>query len=483
MLRVAIVHYHLHPGGVTRIIEHAVAALRAGGAEAVILTGEPPEQEWDVPVRVLPALGYEERRPACTSRELAGQMEAAVREALGAPADLWHVHNHSLGKNLAVPGALHGMVGEGRRLLLQIHDFAEEGRPANYRRMLDAVGEGDGARLTAQLYPQAPQVHYAVLNGRDQALLTAAGFVPSRLHSLPNPVSLGGMDAAPPPSAGRRLWLYPTRAIRRKNLGEFLLWAAAARGDDEFGTTLAPRNPLERPAYERWRAVANRLDLPVRFELGEQPGVRFEELLGAAHALVTTSIAEGFGMAFLEPWLAGRAVTGRDLPEITAEFVDVGVNLDGLYERLEVPVEWVGREVLEQAAGQGLQRIMHAYGRQPMPDDVGQVLTAWISDGQVDFGRLDESLQQQVIERVAASASAAAQIVPPRLVGPEQQGDSLARNREAVLENFSLDHYGPRLLEVYREVMETTVESPEALSGEALLDEFLKPERLFLLRT
>jgi hypothetical protein len=32
------------------------------------------------------------------------------------------------------------------------------------------------------------------------------------------------------------------------------------------------------------------------------PGIKFSELVGAAACMLTTSITEGFGFAFLEPW-------------------------------------------------------------------------------------------------------------------------------------------------------------------------------------
>ena len=37
---------------------------------------------------------------------------------------LLHWHNHSLGKNVAVPGVIQALASEGWRLLLQVHDFA-----------------------------------------------------------------------------------------------------------------------------------------------------------------------------------------------------------------------------------------------------------------------------------------------------------------------------------------------------------------------
>jgi hypothetical protein len=483
-VRIAIVHHHLLPGGVTRIIGHAVTALNARGIETLVLTGEAPEQPWDSPVRVVDTLAYEEQRPAASPGQLAADLQQAARAALGSLPDIWHVHNHSLGKNLALPGALHALAEVGQRLLLQLHDFAEDGRPLMYRRLRDVVGAGDGVRLAHCLYPQAGQVHYAVLNGRDRSLLAAAGMPPARLHSLPNPVQLqvANEDVNGSRTGDGRLWLYPTRAIRRKNLGEFLLWAALAGAGDEFATTLGPNNPLERPAYERWVRLAGMLRLPVRFEIGTRPGVLFEDLLRSAWATVTTSIAEGFGMAFLEPWLVGRAVSGRNLAEITTEFVRAGVDLPHLYERLEVPVEWLGQDVLEQRARQGLERTWSAYGRSLHADDLQRALRAWIQDRQVDFGRLDEALQEQVIRTLVKSPAARQQLVPAQLPDPGAELGLTGKNREAILANYGLEQYGPRLLELYQQVMESPVEPLGSLAGETVLDQFLAPERLYLLR-
>jgi hypothetical protein len=484
-MRVAIVHHHLHPGGVTRIIEHAVTALVAGGVDVAVLSGQAPDsgQHWPVPVQVIAGLAYEEQRSAVSPRQLADDMQAAVRSALGAPPDIWHLHNHSLGKNLALPQSIGMLAEEGQRLLLQLHDFAEDGRSGNYRRLRAVVGEGDGSLLTRRLYPQAGQVHYAVLNGRDLELLAAAGMLRERLHDLPNPVSLQLADTEQEVTTDGRLWLYPTRAIRRKNLGEFLLWAAVAPAGDRFATTLGPRNPAERPIYEYWRKLAVELALPVEFELGSQPGVRFESLLHSAHAMVTTSVAEGFGMAFLEPWLAGRAVAGRNLAEITDEFVAVGVELPHLYARLDVPLEWLGEQLLEQRVREALQRDWSAYGRSLQADDPQRALAAWIVDRHVDIGRLDEPLQESIIRRVRTSEAARQELRPASLPDPGDDRMVIDANRAAVIGQFGLDAYGPRLLDIYAQILASPAEPLETLPGEAVLEQFLAPERLCLLRS
>jgi glycosyltransferase involved in cell wall biosynthesis len=486
-MRVAIVHYHLHLGGVTRVIQNAVVALERQGVQAAVLTGELPEHSIEglEKVQAVPGLGYEGVRAPWTSRELATGLLEAARSELGAPPDLWHIHNHSLGKNLALPEAVRHLAEDGHHLFLQIHDFAEDGRPENYRQLLARVGEGDPARLAGRLYPQAANVHYAVLNGRDRGFLASAGIARPRLHLMPNAVwvEAGGEPAPTPYPNAPPLWLYPTRAIRRKNLGEFLLLAALAPSGHRFATTLAPKNPLERPRYEGWLAFATELELPVELGVTDRAPERFDELVRSAHALVTTSIAEGFGLAFLEPWLMGRAVVGRDLPELSAEFREAGINLDALYRRLEVPLAWLDQGALRDRIGTGLRRYLGAYGREPAADARERVWGAWVKKDRVDFGRLDEELQREVIRRVAGAPGSHREVRPGGLPSQVGSPELITRNRQAILESFGLDAYGERLLGLYRRLAAASPEAPVGLSADALLDQFLAPERLYLLRT
>ena len=48
-----------------------------------------------------------------------------------------------------------------------------------------------------------------------------------------------------------------------------------------------------------------------------------------------TSLAEGFGMVFLESWLAECPLLGRDLPEITRDFVEAG-GVSGVVEEIQL---------------------------------------------------------------------------------------------------------------------------------------------------
>jgi glycosyltransferase involved in cell wall biosynthesis len=483
-MRIALVHYHLQHGGVTRIICHLQNALHARGVATVVLTGKPPVFNFPGTFRVIPGLQYEATRPAISSSELAAQMAAAAGEALGGPPDLWHVHNHSLGKSLVLPAALLDLARQGEHLLFQIHDFAEDGRPGNYRAMLAQMADGRGEILSRVLYPRAEHLHYAVLSGRDSRYLQDAGLDRAQLHLLPNPVDLGPIAAEEPIAAviAAPLWLYPTRGIRRKNLGEFLLWSALASGETRFAITSGPENPAEQPRYARWKEVAAELGLPVAFEAAEQPGRNFIDLLRQADGAVTTSVAEGFGMAFLEPWTLGTPVCGRNLPEVTVGFRREGIVLPWSYDRLEVPLAWLGHERVEAAAREGLQRNLAAYGRFPLKGDLDRLLAAWIHDGRVDFGRLDEPLQEVVLRRLVASPEQGANIAPSALPDPAGLTAVMANNRDLLRSRHNLTQYGAVVEQIYQQVVASPVTPIDSLNGSVLLDRFLAPERLSLLR-
>lgn len=490
-MHIAIVHFHLQTGGVTRVIQHACQILTNAGNSVLVLAGEAPRQALGVPVAVLPGLRYEERRAQQTPDELAAALLGAAREHLGRLPDVWHVHNHCLGKNLILPGALLRLARGGHRLLLQPHDFAEDGRPALYRRLRERLADGDAGRLSALLYPLAPQIHYAVLNARDLSFLTAAGVPAANLHLLANAVSTpaprSDLEAEGPGDApracidGDRLWLYPTRAIRRKNLGEFLLWSAIGDGPDRFATTQAPQNPREQPRYRRWVALAAELGLPVEFELGNRVD-DFQGLVASAHALVTTSVGEGFGLAFLEPWLSGRPLAGRDLPEITRDFRAHGITLDELYQRLLVPLDWIDTERLRTAFADALAANASAYGR-PLGDDALEL--AWreaVIEGRIDMGRLDEPAQETVIRHLRTNPSARGELAPSALTASTDPR-RITANNAAIRADYSLSGYGRRLASIYAAIGAAVPSARFARAdGDILLERFLAPERLTLLR-
>ena len=484
MLCIAIVHYHLRPGGVTTVIKETVRSLRAQGCRVAVLSGTPADVQ--VPGvnehERVPGLDYADRSPAVLPETLVENLEATARRSFGRNPDIWHFHNHSLGKNGTLSQAVYLLAGRGLRMLLQIHDFPEDGRPSNYRGLLQQLGEGSSTQWSERLYPQGRRIHYATINRRDCKFLCRAGVEPERVHLLPNAVTLPPVGDPIQPEGKRRLFIYPTRAIRRKNLGEFLLGAALAEKNDWFATTLAPTSAEDRVHYERWIRVAGSLGLPVEFEVGLRSRVPFEELLRSAYAVVTTSVAEGFGLAFLEPWLVERPLLGRDLPELTEGFKEQGLNLGSLYGKFPVPLAWIGAEAVKARIESAMRSMLSSYGREWEEGMLTRAYEAAVEGERVDFGRLDESLQEEVIRRVVRDP-ACARDLDPFMRDPKSETVQVEANRRLVEREYNGEQYGKRLIQIYDQLMNTEQGAAEALNAESLLDSFLAPERFFLLRS
>lgn len=501
-LHLAILHYHLQPGGVTTVIEHTVAALEALGTDkAVVLSGRDYPGGTLANVETVPLLDYGENPEEGSAATLAAALEKGALKALdGRMPDIWHCHNHGLGKNVHLPDALELLIRRGHRLLLQIHDFAEDGRPDNFAILSRAKTP----------YPLHPAVHYATVNSRDCRLLLDAGLAESRVHHLPNPVVIE-RELPRQSSGGRSVLLYPTRGIRRKNMGEAVLLAALCQDRAFIATTRRPDNLRWRTIHDDWAAFAKRRRLPVAFavvgnqspadlQLSFENDSSLDAWLRAASCILTTSVGEGFGLVYLESLVHGRPLLGRDLPEITADFKERGFSFPELYRALRVPLPWLGAERVLEALRGRLKVVYQSYGR-AMPDDapVKALESMLDGSGRIDFGRLSEPFQRQVIDHVlhedagsdvmfeTAAGFVDAVHFLERWFGEGMSLFAPARQRDILTKHYSRRAHAGRLRQCYQSLMSEPSAGPATpLDSEIaprLLDAFLSPERFYFLKT
>ncbi|MEO5915859.1 MAG: HAD family hydrolase [Luteolibacter sp.] len=389
-MRVAIVHYHLDHGGVTRVIEAASSALTDSNIRHIVLTGDAKGG------RHVPGLGYLTDPGELTAGQLTANLRAAATEALGGPPDIWHFHNHSLGKNRLLPRVISQLAEAGERLVLQIHDLAEQGRAENYPLIA-------GNR---ELYPFSPRIHYVFLNSRDLALFTAAGLPPENATLFPNPIAIGESPFAPTDSSPPLLFA-PVRGIRRKNLGELVLLSALSPAGTRVAVSRAPENPKALPIHDTWRNFVAKHHLPIGFDVVDHyspvPGAATDFDSWARHAshFVTTSVSEGFGLTFLEAIAHGKPLVGRNLPHLTADHAAHGIRAGRLYDAILVPIEWVDIRILRDHLTLDLERDHRFYQLPLSGNPVGTAIASMVRDGLVDFGNLSEPLQQGIVERLA----------------------------------------------------------------------------------
>lgn len=424
-MNIAIVHYHLHPGGVTRVIHAQLEALK--GHSLRLYTGacdEGDADKFDADMRILPALDYLPE-DGYTSEDFASR-ESHIYAALRTAVDegyILHIHNPGLGKNPALTAAFRRLVCEGAPVVSHCHDFPED-RPENDA-YLSRVAQDLGYSLSDLLYPDGPHVHYLALTTTDCERLRAYGVPATHITRAPNPIQAPDDDISRQDAhaqicrscdipASCRIITYPIRVIQRKNVPEILLLAALFQNDIYWLVTLPPRNPQEKPAYEHWKSCAESHNLPVRFDVGLT--VPFPTIMRGSSAIISTSIREGFGMAFLEPWMYDVPVIGRNLPSVTDDFINEGMRFTHLYDTINV--EHNGKTVDFPA----------------LPQDAA-------TDYIVRAAK-DSDVRQDILARNSTLT---------HMMSPVEE-DIIAHNRSCITTTYSLESYGRTLRKTYSAV-------------------------------
>jgi FMN phosphatase YigB (HAD superfamily) len=480
-MKVAIVHYHLDSGGVTRVIEATSACLSEAGIAHVILSASPALTSAQ---RMIPALGYFQNSPT-TAAELLSSLRKNAAEALAGPPDLWHFHNHSLGKNCLLPAVIALLAAAGDRLVLQIHDLAENGRPQNF------------PLIAAQpsLYPFGPRIHYAFINRRDRDLFAAAGLPQSHSCLLANPITAPLSPAHKVPTT--TLVFASIRGIRRKNLGELILLAALAPPGCHFAISRAPQNPDALPIHDTWRKFVQKhrfrieFDVVDRFSPAAGAAADFKAWIAHASHFVSTSIEEGFGLPLLEAVALSKPLIGRNLPHLTAEHTLHGIHHTGLYNRILIPLAWVDLTLLKDQLQTTLERNFRFYQRPLSPQHLAAVLDSLIdADQRIDFGNLPEPLQQSVLERVTEKANREVPLVEidgqlqpleawlATVLGRAAPADSPDL---AALAPYSLGNYATKLIPIYQNLTDQAATAIAHLPPAAILDAHLTPQRFHFL--
>ncbi len=467
-MRIAIVHYHLSPGGVTTIIRAACRGLAVEGVGHVVLCGSAPAE--DLPARLVPDLAYL-RTSACPAESLLEEMREAATEALGGPPDVWHFHNHSLGKNILMPRVVSLLAEAGDRLVLQLHDLVEDGRPGNHPMVAEQPW----------LYPLSPRVLYAFINGADHWRFLSAGMPEEGTILLPNPIPAAAATF-PAPQERPPLILYPTRAIRRKNPGEVLLLSMFAPEGTRFGITRAPEDPAARAIHDHWKWLAEEMKLPVQFEVvdhttpdGESDS-SYASWIAASTHFITTSVAEGFGMIFPEAAALGKPVIGREL--------ETHPRSGGrpIYQNILVPEEWMPAGDLRRHLSHHLSETHRLYSRALSPKDTDAAMAALLHDGHVDFGNLPETLQREVLLRLRDDPS-----LRPIIDGKpadEWMRDALTQPPAPYTgQGIPEGAYGRELISCYAALSGRPAGAVGYTDPERVLDAYLSPENFHFLRT
>jgi hypothetical protein len=440
-MKIAFIHYHLRTGGVTTVLKQQLEAIQ-GDCESLVITGEAPEGPFPVDFVHIPGIAYSQSADMDAPPEtVAESILKAVRSKWKSGCDLLHVHNPLLKKNERFLAILKSLQQSGITLFLQLHDFAEDGRPAFYFKE-----------------PYIADCHYGVINSRDYHIRRQAGLKPEGLHRLPNAVSNIPLLKTPQPA--ENLVTYPIRAIRRKNIGEAMLITTFFTPPTRLCITLPPNSLADMRIYAGWKRFSADHSLPVWFDAGLKHD--FSELISSSHFLISTSISEGFGFSFLEPWTAKKLFWGRDLPDVTTDFKKAGVGLSHLYPQLRIPLSDAQKKRLSLQWKACVAGNCRRFGLPVDATAVEKAFAGMTTGNQVDFGLLNEAFQKESILKILSHKKYKAAVLelnpflscPGRVPGAEAL---IEKNRVTLRKQFGKSAYKKNLLHTYENILRQPV--------------------------
>lgn len=428
MKKIDIVHYHLKPGGVTKIIQSQIESLlKAGDYDIRLLCAECPDQEdytkQGVELICDDVFGYADfnEKDKDTMNTIMDKTREAAKKHFSAERII-HFHNLNLGKNPYWTLAIYELAEKGFNVINHVHDFAEDRREnqAFMQRIIQGHFEKD---IKTVMYPDFSNYHMATLSRHDYERVKQQGFSENQIHYLPNPINIEEVLATADVDTGDQVYrdlgldnnksliTYPVRGIRRKNIGELILLAHLFEDLANFVITLPPENPVEKKSYDKWKAFCDEKQIPVTFEAGQKTD--FVNLITSSDFCITTSIREGFGMVFLEPWMMSTPVIGRNLKNITKDLIKEGIEFPGLYNFIRVPYKGDLKDFAE-----------------------------------LQFDQQKRIISMIIKDKMMANIIFVSNSHLKKMFQPVRQ-NIMSNNQEIIKEKFSIASYGERLKQLY----------------------------------
>jgi hypothetical protein len=421
-----VVHYHLRPGGVRRIIELALPHIDSTGLaplESVTLaSGEMPDAAWrEDLMRALqgtrlrficePAFRYlsEQRsRPEMIRRRIRSALEGLTETVSPAQTLIW-AQNLGLGRNLILSDELAAFSAQhGLPLLSHHHDLWFENRWARWSEMR-TCGFRSLSSVARASFAAGARVCHITINRLDNAVLSK--HLGSRAKCLPN---LAQRDRAPSRTHTRAarhwlssqlgddapVWIFPTRSLRRKNLAEAVLLTRWLRPEGWFVTTAGVSSREEQGYARRLEAAARQGKWRVRFRvLAEANGLApaIGDLATASEVMLLTSAQEGFGLPYLEAAALRKPLIARHLPNVVPDLLELGFSFPHLYQEI-----LIAPGLLDLKAERARQQKLWRAWKSAMPSScrrlAGRPMLLDLPHGEpVPFSRLTLSGQLEVL--------------------------------------------------------------------------------------
>jgi len=265
-----------------------------------------------------------------------------------------------------------------KTFIYRVHDFVQQ-RPHFFYNVkkFHEYRFGVVPNWHSVLYPSSPNIKYIAINRYDRSRLIEHGIEENNVYYVPNSVdpSIVPVDDRTEELRKKiidregldpdvRFILYPVRCIPRKNIEEAIFYTCllnslakgntsrslrSIEGNFHLLVSLKPENGDDARYADQLMAFIKKHKLPASIgfnglvslerEVDPQEPDRIEkygvgDMYQVADLVITTSILEGFGFSYLEPWILDRVVIGRSIPFIVPDFQTEGMKLGHLYNVL-----------------------------------------------------------------------------------------------------------------------------------------------------
>jgi glycosyltransferase involved in cell wall biosynthesis len=432
-LKLIIVHYHLRPGGIRRIIELAVPHLLREVhpvAQIVLATGESPDRTWErlfrsrageTPVEFFVESTFryfsEQRRSVPLLRKrLREALHRLLKAATGNNTLVW-AHNLGIGRNLLLTQALvEACVARSVPLVAHHHDWWFDNRWLRWREMRRS-GFRTLASVARVVFSSALQSHLTI-NRADATVLRRhlgrrVGWLPNLIDrgQLPWPARVGPARAwlrRKLNDSDAPIWILPCRLLRRKNVAEALLLTRWLRPEAWLVTTGGISSADEKQYAEALGAAGHQHHWRLRLGVltgdeGRKPTI--PELLAVSECVLLTSIQEGFGLPYLEAAAAERPLIARALLNIAPDLERFGFRFPQYYQEV-----LVSPDLFDWKAERRRQGRLFGAWRAQLPRPVRKLVGAPVllatdsMPASVPFSRLTLTAQLEVLARPVAES-------------------------------------------------------------------------------
>lgn len=418
-----VLHYHLRPGGVRRVIEltlpDIIRAMPSIG-RVTLVVGECCDERWifqlrqrlpDVDFQILDesAVGYFSES-VLSVKTMEGRLEEVFNRILpeGEESVIW-AHNLGLARNLVLAEVVARFAArDGVRLVSHHHDFWFENRWNRWPEFepsgadsLDEVGD--------RIFSKGAKVAFATINRLD--LHGLSKFARGQSAWLPNPADLHPLVEPDAIRAARKwlidqlgedapVWILPARFLRRKNIAEALLIMRWLCPQAWLVTTAAPSSADEQPVYEALSNFAREHELRHKFAVlaNAGPGApSVDHLVAASDGVIVTSIQEGFGLPYLEASAMAKPIIARRLLNVFPDLQRLGLRFSNSYSEV-----WIHPDLLNMEAERLRQKERWDRWLSQLPAvarrEAGEPwIFGWKRGGALAFSRLTLEGQMEVL--------------------------------------------------------------------------------------